>query len=32
MTDINMVLMVEKLLEEEYATLFINMKKLITNT
>ena len=35
LTDINVLLMVEKalkVLEEEYATLFINMQKLITNT
>ena len=32
LTDINMLLMVEKVLEEEYVTLFINMQKLITNT
>ena len=35
LTDINVLLMVEKalkVLDEEYATLFINMQKLITNT
>ena len=32
LTDIDMLLMIEKVLEEEYLTLFINMQKLITNT
>ena len=35
LTNIDVLLMVEKalkVLEEEYATLFINMQKLITNT
>ena len=32
LTDIDMLLMVEKTLEEEYITLFTNIKNLITNT
>ena len=32
LTDIDMLLMVEKVLEEEYITLFFDMQKLITNT
>ena len=32
LTDIDMLLMVEKVIEEEYVTLFIDMQKLITNT
>ena len=32
LTDVDMLLMVEKVLEEEYVTLFINIQKLITNT
>ena len=32
LTDIDMLLMVEKVSEEEYATLFINMQNLITST
>ena len=32
LTDIDMLLMVEKLLEEEYFTLFLDMQKVITNT
>ena len=32
LTDIDMLLMVEKILEEEYITLFTNIKNLITNT
>ena len=32
LTDIDMLLMVEKILEEEYITLFTNVKNLITNT
>ena len=32
LTDIDMLLMVENVLEEEYVTLFIDMQKLITNT
>ena len=32
LTDIDMLLMIEKVLEEKYVTLFINMQKLITNT
>ena len=32
LTDIDMLLMVKKVLEKEYVTLFINMEKLITNT
>ena len=31
LTDISMLLMVEKVLEEEYVTLFINRQKLIRN-
>ena len=31
LTDINMLLMVEKGIEEEYVTLLIDMPKLITN-
>ena len=31
LTDIDMLLMVEKLLEEEYFTLFLDMQKVITN-
>ena len=31
-TDTDMLLMVEKILEEEYVTLFIDMQKLIANT
>ena len=30
--DINMLLMIKKITDEEYFTLFINMKKLITTT
>ena len=32
LTDIDMLLMVKKLLEDEYVTLFINMQKLLKNT
>ena len=32
LTDINMLLMVEKVSEEEYACLLIDMQKLIANT
>ena len=32
LTDIDMLIMAKKLLEEEYVTLFIGMQKLITNT
>ena len=32
LTNIDMLLMVKKVLEEEYVTLFINMQKQITNT
>ena len=32
LTDIDMLLMVENVVEEEYVTLFIDMQKLITNT
>ena len=32
LTDIDMLLIVEKLLEEEYFTLFLDMQKVITNT
>ena len=32
LTDIDMLLMVEKVSEEEYVTLFIDIQKLITNT
>ena len=32
LTDIDMLLMVKKVSEEEYVTLFIDMQKLITNT
>ena len=32
LTDIDMLLMVERILEEEYITLFTNIKNLITNT
>ena len=32
LTDIDMLLIVEKILEEEYITLFTNIKNLITNT
>ena len=32
LTDIDMLLMAEKILEEEYITLFTNIKNLITNT
>ena len=32
LTDIDILLMAENVLEEEYLTLFINMQKLITNT
>ena len=32
LTDVNMLLMVKKVLQEEYVTLFINNPKLITNT
>ena len=32
LTDINMLLMVEKVSEEEYASLLIDMQKLIANT
>ena len=32
LTDIDMLLMVEKILGEEYITLFTNIKNLITNT
>ena len=32
LTDTDMLLMVEKLLEEEYFTLFLDMQKVITNT
>ena len=32
LTDIDMLITVEAVLEEEYFTLFINMPKLITNT
>ena len=31
-TNTDMLLMVEKILEEEYVTLFIDMQKLIANT
>ena len=31
LTDVDMLLMIEKELEEEYTTLFINMQKLIIN-
>ena len=30
--DIDMLLMVKKVIEQEYVTLFIDMQKLITNT
>ena len=32
LTDIDMLLMVKRVLEEEYVTLFIHMLELITNT
>ena len=32
LTDIDILLMVKKVLEEEYVTLFTDVKKLITNT
>ena len=32
LTDIDMLLMIKKVLEEEYVSLFTDMKKLITNT
>ena len=32
LTDIDMLLIVEKVLEQEYVTLFIDIQKLITNT
>ena len=32
LTDIDMLLMVEKVLEEKYMTLFIDMQKVITKT
>ena len=32
LTDMDMLLMVEKVLEEEYVTLFFDMQKLISNT
>ena len=32
LTDIDMLLMVEKGIREEYVTLFLDMQKLITNT
>ena len=32
LTDVEMLLMVKKVLEEEYVTLFIDTQKLITNT
>ena len=31
LTDIDMLLMIEKVLQEEYITLFVDMQKLITN-
>ena len=32
LTDVNMLLMLEKLLGKEYVTLLINMQKIIANT
>ena len=32
LTDINMLLMVNNVLEKEYVTLFVDIQKLVTNT